>query len=143
MAVFTQFSERLLLVRPSLSPLLNKSSSSLSSSSSFIVPIPRHAFFRIFFRSRKWSRAKPHWACMKTLTRLRQVRKRGGCQAAKTEVSCVNHERTIRFERERGSKSHFWSSWERYSWNTCKLSKDPREIIAGGLDQNFLLFGYF
>lgn len=70
---------------------------------------------------------------MKTLARLRQVRKRGGCQAAKTEVSCVNHEkgreRTIRIEKREGEESHFWSSRERHSWNLASY-RDAREIIA-------------
>lgn len=73
---------------------------------------------------------------MKTLARLRQVRKRGGCQAAKTEVSCVNHEkgreRTIRIEKREGGESEiaFLIVTRTAQLESCKLSRCQRNYCA-------------
>lgn len=83
---------------------------------------------------------------MKTLARLRQVRKRGGCQAAKTEVSCVNHEkgreRTIRIEKREGGESEIAFLIVTRTVGILQVIAMPEKLLRG-LDQNFLPFGYF
>lgn len=121
-----------------LSSLLNKTSSS-PPLPQFIVPILCHVLSSsVSFSFSKMILCKTSlslheniaWNCAKF----------GGEEAAKTEISSVNHEKgggkkKIRFERERRNLNR--------NFLIVTGEFGISRVILRGLDQNFLLFGYF